>query len=84
MNRHLDSLLPMMCPPIVAQVLTKRLPDNIPDVAPRALVADWDQIFSVMKSLGSHAAMWCFKTYANSWTTSCRFHEARRGTRLFR
>ena len=76
-------LFPVICPPTVARLLTKRLSDNIPDVATHARDADWDQIFSIMKTLGSHAAMCCFKTHANSWTTSRRFHEARQGTCLF-
>ena len=76
-------MFPVMCPPTVAQLLIKRLSDNIPGAAPHAQSADWGHIFSVMKSLGSHAAMCCFKTYANSWTTSRRFHEARHGTCLF-
>ena len=82
-KRAYETLIPVICPPTVIQLLIKRLSDNIPDVAPHAQAADWEHIFSVMKSLGSHAAMCCFKTYANSWTTSRRFHEARRSTCIF-
>ena len=73
-------MFPVMCAPTVVQLPIKRLSDNIPDAAPHAQAADWAQIFSVMRSLGSHAAICCFKTYANSWTASRRFHEARHGT----
>ena len=59
----------------LAALITKRVTTLFPECSEDILSVDWDNLFSMMGSLGMHTAMCVFKTYVNSWTTSRRFHE---------